>query len=57
MDVQTTGATGGSGGEGEKEVLPLQLRRHGFDVYWNGRLIPAANFERYSFIYILLYLL
>jgi hypothetical protein len=44
-------SSGGSGGvekerEGEGEV-PLQMRRHGFDVYWNGRLIPEAHFERY----------
>jgi hypothetical protein len=43
------GDAGGVGvsGEGDGVDLPLQLRRHGFDVYWNGRLIPEAHFEKY----------
>lgn len=35
---------------------PLQLRRHGFDIYWNGRLIPEAHFERWVAIFIVGYL-
>ena len=52
-DSSGGGSGGGGGGEkeGEREALPLQMRRHGFDVYWNGRLIPEAQFERYLYFF------
>ena len=47
---KSKGGDPSGGTDGEGETLPLQLRRHGFDVYWNGRLIPEAHFERYCFL-------
>ncbi|EFA86710.1 hypothetical protein PPL_00513 [Heterostelium album PN500] len=32
------------------DQLPLSLRKPGFEVFWNGRLIPEAHIERLGFM-------
>eukprot|EP01133_Synstelium_polycarpum_P003680 gene3680-4235_t len=34
----------------EVENLPLTLRKPGFEIFWNGRLISEAHIERLSFM-------
>lgn len=31
----------------DPDTVPLQLRKPGLDVYWNGRRIPEAHFDRF----------